>query len=160
MPEDLRIKNMQHVRVEGADLTDVLFSHENPLVGTVNITRLLKGIAEGKVFSRTDDFHFAKASMDTAARDRDIDPKVVAFLNANPDKLAEPVLGVLMEDGSVLVIDGSHRSAVWASRGIYTLKLTLIHHSALPAYRVKTYINDKEETLDRDAIIRGYEFNR
>jgi len=160
MTLDLRLKNMTHVRVEGAELTDTLFSHEHPDIGTINITRLLKAIAEGKVFSRTDDFNFGKASLDRAARERDIDPKVVAFLEANPDKLNEPILAVLMHDGTFLVIDGSHRSATFARRGVYSMMVTVIHVSALPPFQVKTFIDGKEEKLDREAILRGYEFNQ
>jgi hypothetical protein len=157
---DLRIKHMPHVRVEGAGLKDVCFSHEHPDIGTVNITRLLKGIATGKVYARTLYLDFAKDSVDRIEIERDIDPKVMAFLEANYEKAGEPILGVAMTDGSIVIIDGSHRSALWGRKGIYTMPVTLVSVTALPGYQVKTFIDGVEQRLDKAMIEKGYEFNR
>lgn len=157
---DLRIKNMKHVHVEGADITDTCFSHEHPDIGTVNITRLLKGIEKGDVYSKTTNLPFSKASVDRIEIERDIDPKVMAFLVANIKAANEPLLGVAMADGSVIIIDGSHRSALWARRGVYTMPVTLISVTALPEYQVKTFIDGVEQRLDKATIIKGYEFNK
>lgn len=161
MPDDrLRIKHMQHVHVEGADITDTLFSHEHPDIQTVNITRLLKAIKENKIPSGLLNLNFAEESVNRIESERDIDPKIIAFLEANPAKQNEPLLGVLLGDGTVVIIDGSHRSALWGRRKVYTMPVSLIHISSVPEFRVRTFIDGKEATIDRDKLMASYEFNK
>jgi hypothetical protein len=143
------------VVVIGADTTDVVFTHEDPNIQTVNITRILQAINDKSIpfrkISAVLDFTNVKAML----ADRDIDSKRVQEIKDNLDLYHSPVLFV-GSPPDLTLIDGTHRLYCrYYNREDYIMAY-VISYKTLNNFKVKFWVNGELIRDSRDTILKTF----
>jgi hypothetical protein len=145
--------------VEGADSDDVVFSHEDPRVQTVNVTKLWEEIQQNKVKFRTLMAILDREMIENVLRDRDIDPKTVERVMNDPEDYDSPVLFAGTEKLAFLV-DGTHRLYCRFLRKELNVKAYMVSFETLEKFKVRFLVNGKPIMDTRESIMSTFQFNK
>lgn len=141
------------VRVKGADKGDTSFSQVG--LGTINITRINKAIAEKTIEFEEQDLIFTREGIRTFLENRDIDLARVKDVLADPLLYHKPVTSVYdKSDGNSYLIDGNHRVAAHLVRGEFIVIGNVIPISAIEPFRIHMWLNG-EYYVDNEEDIRS-----
>ena len=139
---------------------DVSFTHSDPEIQSVNITRLEKAIKQRKVRFQKLHVDMHPENMRMVLLGRDVDPKIVAYILMHKEVLDSPLICSQHNDNDVIILDGTHRAACHFLLREYGFKCYMIKVKDLKPYKIRIFINGEERTETHESITRSYQFNK
>lgn len=147
------------VAVVGADISDVVFSHEDPYIQTVNITKIKEATKLGKVRFKKIMAMFDYDNVQAMLKDRDIDPKRVEYILARPEIYDEPAIFV-GKVPDVTLIDGTHRMYARYHNKEEGMRAYIITYFQLQRFRVQFWVNGVLIKDTRDSIMKTFQHTK
>jgi len=144
--------------VVGADKSDVVFTHEDPKIQTVNVTKLHEAIANGAIHYKKLMAVFDNDNVVEMLKLRDIDPERVKYILSNRELYDSPAIFVgRLPD--LTLIDGTHRMYARFHNGEDGMRSYVVTYQTLQRFKVNFWVNGVLIKDTRETILKTFEHN-